>query len=95
MLRGSDGATVAAMAAETRRRLRQASPTRALAPGPSPGSRLMREWKGVAQEVEVVADGFIHDGRKFNSLSQVARAITGVRWNGPRFFGLRGEEQDR
>jgi hypothetical protein len=81
--------------AETRRRLRQASSTRAQAAGPSLGSRLTREWKGVAHEVEVVADGFIHHGRKFSSLSQVARTITGVRWNGPRFFGLRGEDQDR
>jgi len=81
--------------AETRRRLRQASATRATAQAPSPGSRLMREWKGLAHEVEVVADGFIHQGRKFNSLSQVARTITGVRWNGPRFFGLRSEDQDQ
>lgn len=53
------------------------------------GMRLCRDWQGVRHEVEVAAEGFIHDGRRYGSLSQVARAITGTRWNGPRFFGLR------
>lgn len=55
------------------------------------GSRLERLWKGERHQVEVLADGFEWHGERFKSLSQVARAITGVRWNGPRFFGLRGE----
>ena len=54
-----------------------------------PGSRLERLWKGERHRVEVVEAGFVWEGRPYKSLSQVARAITGVRWNGPRFFGLR------
>jgi hypothetical protein len=53
------------------------------------GTRLAREWRGVRHEVEVVDGGFHHQGRTYRSLSQAARAITGVQWNGPRFFGLR------
>ncbi len=53
------------------------------------GSRLTREWQGRAYEVEAVEGGFLCDGASYASLSEVARAITGVRWNGPRFFGLR------
>ena len=54
------------------------------------GARLAREWKGIAEEVEVTAEGFLWRDQVFQSLSAVARAITGTRWNGPRFFGLRG-----
>jgi hypothetical protein len=53
------------------------------------GMRLVREWKGVEHCVTVRADGFEYDGRPFKSLSAVARAITGTRWNGPLFFGLK------
>ncbi len=53
------------------------------------GSTLIREWQGVRHEVEVRPDGYIWQGQKHASLSKVARLITGVRWNGPRFFGLR------
>ncbi len=53
------------------------------------GSRLERLWQSERHQVEVVADGFEWRGGRYKSLSQVARAITGVRWNGPRFFGLR------
>lgn len=53
------------------------------------GSRLERLWQGQAHHVDVVEGGFEWSGRRFKSLSQVAREITGVRWNGPRFFGLR------
>jgi hypothetical protein len=54
-----------------------------------PGSELVRTWKGKTHRVMVMADGFAHDGKTFASLSEVASAITGTRWNGPRFFGLR------
>ena len=53
-----------------------------------PGARLVREWNGVTHVVEVVNDGFIWDGERHRSLSAIARAITGARWSGPRFFGL-------
>jgi hypothetical protein len=53
------------------------------------GARLVREWQGRRYEVDVVEGGFVQGGARYASLSQVARAITGTRWNGPRFFGLR------
>ncbi len=59
---------------------------------PVPGARLVREWQGRTHEVVVMNDGgFLYRGDRYGSLSEVARAITGVRWNGPRFFGLRKE----
>jgi Protein of unknown function (DUF2924) len=54
-----------------------------------PGTVLGREWNGQMHSVAVLADGFAWDGKTYQSLSQVAHAITGTRWNGPRFFGLR------
>jgi hypothetical protein len=53
-----------------------------------PGTRLMREWNGRAHAVDVVADGFVFDGKTYRSLTAVAKRITGVQWSGPRFFGL-------
>jgi len=53
------------------------------------GTHLIREWKGVAHEVTVIDGGFEYQGRRYRSLSAIARAITGTRWNGPLFFGLR------
>jgi hypothetical protein len=58
-------------------------------PGLKPGTVLAREWGGHMQHVMVVADGFSWSGNTYPSLSKVASAITGTRWNGPRFFGLR------
>ncbi len=54
-----------------------------------PGSRLIREWHGVTHSVTVLGDGFDWRGTRYASLSQIARAITGARWSGPLFFGLR------
>jgi hypothetical protein len=54
-----------------------------------PGSELVRTWKGKSCRVVVVADGFAYNGKVFASLSEIATVITGTRWNGPRFFGLR------
>ena len=54
-----------------------------------PGTLLTREWDGQLQRVRVLADGFFWNGNTYRSLSKVAFAITGARWNGPRFFGLR------
>jgi len=56
---------------------------------PVVGTQLIREWKGAEERVTVVANGFEWQGRRFKSLSAVARAITGTQWNGPAFFGLR------
>ena len=56
---------------------------------PMSGTRLVREWKGVEQTVTVLNDGFEWQGRPYQSLSAVARAITGTRWNGRAFFGLK------
>src|SRR5215204_3767376 len=55
----------------------------------SPGTMLAREWNGRMQRVAVSADGFVWNGKTYPSLSKIASAITGTRWNGPRFFGLR------
>lgn len=54
-----------------------------------PGTILAREWQGQMHRVAVLADGFAWNGKTYASLSKVAFAITGTRWNGPRFFGLR------
>ena len=54
-----------------------------------PGTILVREWQGTAHRVTVMADGFLWNGRAHNSLSGIARAITGTKWSGPRFFGMR------
>ena len=54
-----------------------------------PGTVLGREWNGKMHRVGVLADGFAWNGITYPSLSKVAFAITGTRWNGPRFFGLR------
>jgi hypothetical protein len=56
---------------------------------PVVGTKLIREWDGVAHTVTVLKDGFEWDGKRYKSLSAVARSITGTRWNGYRFFGLR------
>ena len=56
---------------------------------PPPGTVLVREWNRTAHRVLVMPDGYAWTGKTFDSLSQVAMAITGTKWNGPRFFGLR------
>src|SRR5262249_6640212 len=56
---------------------------------PPPGTVLVREWDRKSHRVMVVPDGYAWNGKSFDSLSQVAFAITGTKWNGPRFFGLR------
>ena len=57
-----------------------------------PGTVLVREWDRRSQRVMVMANGFAWNGQTFDSLSKVAFAITGTKWNGPRFFGLRDKE---
>jgi hypothetical protein len=58
----------------------------------TPGTVLVREWDRHSQRVMVMADGFAWNGQTYDSLSKVAFAITGTKWNGPRFFGLRDKE---
>src|SRR6266853_1122901 len=58
----------------------------------TPGTVLVREWDRHSQRVMVMSDGFAWNGQTYDSLSKVAFAITGTRWNGPRFFGLRDKE---
>ena len=59
------------------------------------GTRLLREWQGIEHTVTVLDGGFEWEGRPYASLSSVARAITGTRWNGPLFFGLRSSRRGR
>ena len=58
-------------------------------PALKPGGRLIREWNGTTHAVDVVDGGFLWNGQRFASLSPIASAITGARWSGPRFFGLK------
>lgn len=74
---------------QTRRLLNRATRTGAEA-RLAPGTTLHREWEGRIITVTAEAEGFRHEGGLHASLSSIARQVTGVRWNGPRFFGLRG-----
>jgi Protein of unknown function (DUF2924) len=58
----------------------------------TPGTVLVREWDRHSQRVMVMPNGFAWNGQTYDSLSKVAFAITGTKWNGPRFFGLRDKE---
>jgi hypothetical protein len=58
----------------------------------TPGTVLVREWDRRSQRVMVMSNGFAWNGQTYDSLSKVAFAITGTKWNGPRFFGLRDKE---
>jgi hypothetical protein len=58
----------------------------------TPGTMLVREWDRQSHRVMVLAEGFAWNGQSYDSLSKVAFAITGTRWNGPRFFGLRDKQ---
>lgn len=53
------------------------------------GARLVRSWNGATHEVTVLERGFAYRGKSYRSLSEVAEAITGAHWSGPRFFGLK------
>jgi hypothetical protein len=56
---------------------------------PRAGVVLVREWGGVTHQVKVLEDGILFRSKRYNSLSEVARVITGSRWSGPLFFGLK------
>ena len=65
-----------------------------LPPRIKPGSILVRNWKKKSYRVTVMADGFAYDGITYGNLSEIAVLITGTRWNGPRFFGLRTKREE-
>ena len=83
-------AKLKALAEEEEKRLKGKAPRRIARP--IAGTRLVREWKGVEHHVTVLDDGFEYRGRRYTSLSAIARAITGTRWNGPMFFGMRSSK---
>ena len=62
---------------------------------PIAGTRLIREWDGVQHTVTVLREGYEWEGRTYRSLSAIARTITGVNWNGFRFFALNGLRRKR
>ncbi|WP_310469053.1 DUF2924 domain-containing protein [Sphingomonas sp.] len=70
-------------------RLRRGEELTGRSPSLRAGSRLVREWRGKTHQVIVLDDGFEHEGRRYSSLTQIASAITGVRWSGPVFFGVK------
>ena len=69
----------------------------ALAEAPSrtvqPGALLVREWRGINHQVSVLEKGFFFRGKRYRSLSEVAREITGTQWSGPLFFGLKRSQE--
>lgn len=67
---------------------RSTNPSAPIVRSIKPGSRLMREWRGVVHEVIVDVDGYRWEGQSFSSLSSIAKSITGTSWNGWRFFGV-------
>lgn len=80
----------AGLSRSTQQRLDQLAAAKTRTSPARPGMRLVRSWNGVAHVVTVGEDGIITwSGKSWNSLSEVARAITGTRWSGPAFFGLK------
>jgi hypothetical protein len=59
------------------------------------GTVLIREWHGTQHHVTVLKEGFLYRTKRFRSLSEIARAITGSRWSGPLFFGLKSSRKER
>jgi hypothetical protein len=60
---------------------------------PRVGTVLVREWHGTRHQVSVVKDGFVYRSKRYASLSQIARTITGTQWSGPLFFGLKSRNE--
>jgi hypothetical protein len=61
----------------------------------SAGTVLIREWHGTQHQVTVLKKGFLYRAKRFRSLSEIARAITGSRWSGPLFFGLKSPRKEQ
>jgi len=70
-------------------------PVQTTRPAVRPGTKLLREWQGVTHEVVAAEDGFTWNDRHFKSLSSIALEITGTRWSGPVFFGLKTRNDKR
>ena len=64
-------------------------------PRPRIGTVLVRDWGGVTHQVKVLEDGIVFRGKRYKSLSEVARVITGSRWSGPLFFGLKSTAKEQ
>jgi hypothetical protein len=87
------------LSARSRERIRQLSqafekgndPPAARAPRIRPGTRLVRQWGDVVYLVNVHTNGYEYQGTRYQSLSEIARLITGTRWSGPLFFGIKKE----
>jgi hypothetical protein len=62
---------------------------------PKPGTVLVRDWGGVTHQVKVLEDAILFRGKRYKSLSEVARVITGSRWSGPLFFGLKAAAKEQ
>jgi hypothetical protein len=62
---------------------------------PKPGTVLVRDWGGVTHQVKVLEDGILFRSKRYKSLSEVARVITGSRWSGPLFFGLKAAAKEQ
>ena len=71
------------------------APTTAKKDPRKPGTVLIREWHGTKHQVTVLKDGFVYRAKRFGSLSQIARTITGSRWSGPLFFGLKSSRKEQ
>ena len=92
--------TFGSLSTATRSRLRQlargfaANPKTAIpySPGLKPGTRLVRQWRDQVHLVNVEAKGYEYQGARYQSLSEIARLITGTRWSGPLFFGIKSEQ---
>lgn len=83
-------ATYGDLSRKTRQRLDQLAGGKTDTRQAQPGMRLAREWNGVLHVVNIDEAGTVHwDGKSWGSLSKVARQITGTRWSGPAFFGLK------
>jgi hypothetical protein len=64
-------------------------------PGPRAGTVLVRDWGGVTHQAQVLEDGILFRCKRYKSLSEVARVITGSRWSGPLFFGLKSSAKEQ
>lgn len=94
--------TFGTLSAATRRRLDQlafkfgTNPKSTLKPRPHlrPGTRLVRQWANRVHVVNVESSGYEYQGTRYQSLSQIARLITGTRWSGPLFFGIKSKRRE-